>query len=363
VLGETRITVEASTSADASIDRVEIYVDGRLLSTLTRPPYTLLWNAGTRFVKRDLRAVAVDTLGRSAETTLVTRPLYIGQYEEVRLIDVYATVRDAKGRPVLDLGREDFTLLEDGRPQTISHFTSARVPLTVALLIDASNSMNLGGKIDLARRAAEEFVKSAEPEDRMMVLAFNDRVAGLTEPVSDRRRLEESIEAIRASGGTALYDALFRAAELLTGVEGRRAIVLLSDGRDQALADNEPGSLHLFEEALERVHRSDVSVYSVGLGHHLDQELTLDGARSLEDVLRTLARQTGGRYYNPDRPSQLSQVYRQIVSDLKDQYLLAYTSTNTAHDGRWRSITLRVRPPDLQVQARAGYYAPGPDGP
>jgi VWFA-related protein len=363
VLGDTRITVEASTTPDASIARVEIYVDGRLLSTLTRPPYSLVWNAGTRFTRRELRAVAIDTLGRSAETVRVTRPLYIGQYEEVRLVDVYATVRDPKGRPVLDLGRDDFILLEDGRPQTVSHFTSARVPLNVALLIDASNSMNLGGKIDLARRAAEEFVKSADPDDRMMVLAFNDRVTGLTELVSDHRRLEAAIESIRAEGGTALYDALFQAAELSAGVGGRRAIVLVSDGRDQALADNEPGSLHLFEEALERVHRSEIAVYTIGLGHHLDQELTLDGARSLEDVLKTLARQTGGRYYNPDRPGQLSQVYRQIASDLKSQYMLAYTSTNPAHDGRWRTITLKVRPPGLQVETRAGYYAPGPDGP
>jgi Ca-activated chloride channel family protein len=363
ILGETRITVEAGTSPDARIVSVAIYADDALLTLIETPPYTVTWNAGTRFIRKVLRAVATDSAGRTAEAVLVTRPLLIGQYEEVRLINVYATVRDRKGDPVLDLKREDFTLLEDGAPQTLTHFTSARVPLTVALLVDASNSMNLGGKIDLARKAALDFVESVDREDRLMVLSFNDVIEGLTRPAQDRGQLKDAIDGIRARGGTALYDALFRTADLLAGLEGRRAIVLLSDGRDQALTDNEPGSLHLFEEALEKAHRSDVSVYAIGLGRHLENEMDLERVRSLKDVLDTLARETGGRSYYPERAGQLSGVYRQIASDLKRQYALAYSSTNRARDGRWRSIQVKVRDQDLQIQTRAGYYAPGPETP
>ncbi|HEU4403541.1 MAG TPA: VWA domain-containing protein [Candidatus Polarisedimenticolia bacterium] len=363
VLGETRLTVEAATSPDARIVRVEIYADDALLSAFENPPYALTWNAGSSFLRRVLKAVAIDSAGRRAETTLVARPLLIGQREEVRLVNVYATVRDRKGEPVLDLARDDFTLLEDGVPQTISHFTSARVPLTVALLIDASNSMNLGGKIEMARKAAIDFLESVDRDDRLLVLPFNDELRGLKEPSSDRRRLREAIEAIRAEGGTALYDALYRTADLLTAAEGRRAILLLSDGRDQALTENEPGSLHLFEEALQKAHRAEVAVYTVGLGHHLENEMDLQYTRSLADILETLARETGGRSYYPERAGQLSRIYTEVASDLKRQYALAYASTNRTRDGGWRSITLRVRRSGLEVQARRGYYAPGPGTP
>ena len=362
VLGQTRITVEAATSDDARIARVEIYADGTLLSVLERPPYTLTWDAGSGFIRKTLRAVAIDTLGRRGEATLVTRPVYIGQYEEVRLVNVYVTVRDRKGAPVLNLTRDDFTLLEDGVPQVLTHFTSAKVPLTLDLLVDASNSMNLGGKIELARKAAIEFMESVDPEDRLMVLSFNDDLQGLADPSADRKAIRDAIEGIQARGGTALYDALYRAADRLAGVEGRRVVVLLSDGRDQAFTDNEPGSLHLFEEALEKARRSEVAIYAIGLGRHLDTELDLRHERSLKDILDQLARTSGGRSYYPERGGQLSGIYRQIAADLKAQYALAYVSSNPARDGTWRSITVRTRNPGLDVEARSGYYAPGPPG-
>ncbi len=360
ILGDTRITLEATTSPDARIVRVEVFADRTLLTILERPPYTFTWNAGARFLRRVLHAVATDSAGRTGETRLVVRPLYIGQYEEVRLVNVYATVRDGAGRAVRDLSRNDFEILEDGVAQTISHFTSAHVPLTVALLIDASNSMNLGGKIDLARRAAEDFVERADPEDRLMVLHFNDALHGAARPAAGPRELKEAIQGIRAEGGTALYDAIHRTARSLDDVEGRRAIVLLSDGRDQALADNEPGSLHLFEEALETAHRAEVAIYAIGLGHHLEREMDLRRVRSLREILETFAKETGGRPYFPTRARQLSRVYREIADDLKTQYTLAYSSTNPLRDGRWRAIKVRVKRPELHVDARAGYYAPGP---
>jgi len=362
VLGRTRITIEATTGPDARIARVEIEADGALLSVFEHPPYSLTWDAGSGFVRKTLRAVAIDSLGRRGEASLVTRPVYVGQYEEIRLVNVYVTVRDRKGVSVLNLAREDFTVLEDGVPQVLTHFTSAKVPLTIVLLIDASNSMNLGGKIEMARKAAVEFAASVDAEDRLMILSFNDDLQGLAAPSADRKAIKTAIEAIVARGGTALYDAIYTAADRLAGEEGRRVIVLLSDGRDQALTDNEPGSLHLFEEALEKAHRSEVSVYTIGLGRHLDTELDLRHERSLMDILDRLARTSGGRSYYPERGGQLSEIYRHIAVDLKAQYALAYVSTNHAHDGKWRAISIRTRDPGLEVEARSGYYAPGPPG-
>ena len=361
VLGETRLTVEAKTDDGTPIVRVEIEVDGRSISVLTKPPYTLTWNAGSRFHRRVLRAVATDARGRTGETILEVRPLLIGQYEEVRLVTLYATPRDAKGRPLLDLTRDDFTLLEDDAPQAISHFSPARKPLTIALLIDASNSMSLGGRIDLARKAAADFVDRVEPGDRVAALHFNDRLHGDLAPV-DRARAKAAIAAVRASGGTALYDAIVRTAEGLAGTEGRRVIVLLSDGRDQALDANEPGSLFLFEEALEKAHRAEATVYAIGLGRRLEREMDLAGRRSVKEILDTLAGETGGRAWYPERPGDLSGVYRQIVEDLRHQYALGYSSTNRAHDGAWRRITVRARGA-IEVQARRGYYAPAAPAP
>jgi len=357
--GTIRITVEASTSQDAQIARVSIFADDRLLTILEKSPYTLTWNSGAGQVLRKLRAVAEDSLGRSGEAVLIARRIGGVQYEDVRLVQVYAAVRDAKGRAVTDLERSAFTLKEDGVPQTIATFAPARVPITIALLLDTSSSMRLGGRIDFARRGAETFLGAVAPEDRMLVLAFDDTVKGDRDPTTDRKTLKQRIDAVTPGGGTALYDALYQTAEILTGIEGRRAIVLLSDGRDQALVENEPGSLHVFEEALERVQRSDATVYAIGLGARLDQEMDLERRRSVKELLTILATQTGGRVYLPQRPGVLDDVYRQVAADLKDQYLLAYSSTNTARDGRWRAIDVAVSDPALKVTARAGYFAPG----
>jgi Ca-activated chloride channel family protein len=363
VIGETRLTVEATTDDGTPIASVAITVDGRVLSVLTHPPYTLTWNAGTRFDRRLLRAVATDIRGRTGEAVLTARPLVVGQYEEVRLVTLYATPRDAKGRPIVDLVREDFSVLEDGVAQALSHFSPARRAMTIALLIDASNSMNLGNRIDLARRAAEDFVDRVEAGDRLAVLHFSDTLHGDLEP-TDRARARQAIAAIRAGGGTALYDAIAHTADALATIEGRRVIVLLSDGRDHAFDVNEPGSLFHFEEALEKTHRAEATVYTIGLGRHLDKEMDLAGKRNLKDILDTLALETGGRAWYPDRPGDLTGVYRQIVDDLRHQYSLGYSPANRARDGAWRRITVRARGA-VAVQARQGYYAPGalPAGP
>jgi Ca-activated chloride channel family protein len=357
--GTIRITVEASTSDDARIVSVSVFADDRLLTTLEKAPYTFTWDSGRGAGLRRLRAVAEDSLGRKAETVLVSRRIGGVQYEEVRLVQVYAAVRDAKGRPVTNLERDAFTLFEDGVPQSIATFATARLPITIALLIDTSSSMRLNGRIDLARRGAETFVDAVAPEDRLVVLSFDDVLKGDREPTTDRRTLKQRIGSVAAGGGTALYDALFQTAETLTGLEGRRAIVLLSDGRDQALTENEPGSLHVFEEALERVQRSDAAVYAIGLGPRLDQEMDLERRRTVKDLLETLAAQTGGHAYFTQKPSALEEVYRQVAADLKDQYLLAYAPGNSARDGRWRAIDVKVKDPALRITARPGYFAPG----
>lgn len=361
--GPTRITIAASTTDGVPIASVTLYADGAILTRFEKEPYTVRWDAGTRFGRHRLRAVAVDARGRSAEATLETRLVPLGQVEEVRLVNVYATARDAKGRPAIDLDRGDFKVLEDGVPQTITHFSDARAPITIALLVDASGSMRLDDRMARAREGADEFVQAVEAEDRLIVRWFDDTVHGDPKPVSDRRAARESLRGITPGGGTALYDALFATARGLLELDGRRAIVLLSDGRDQALTENEPGSLHLFEEALETAHRSEAAIYAIGLGRHLEREMDLTGTRSVREILETFSRQTGGRAWFPGRAADVAEVYRQVAADLRQQYTLAYVSTNPARDGKWRRIDVTVGRPGTTVRARAGYYAPGSAAP
>jgi VWFA-related protein len=361
--GPIRITLAASTADGVPIASVTLYADGTLLTRFEKEPYTVRWDVGARFGVHLLRAVAVDARGRSAEAVLETRRIPVGQVEEVRLVNVYASVHDAKGRPAVDLTRDDFKLLEDGVPQTLTHFSDARAPITIALLVDSSNSMRLDDRMARARDGAEGFVQAVEPGDRLLVRWFDDSVHGDPAPVSDRRAARESLRAITPGGGTALYDAVHSTAQSLLAVDGRRAILLLSDGRDQAFEENEPGSLHLFEEALEIAHRSEAAIYAIGLGRHLDREMDLTGTRSVREILETFARQTGGRAWFPERAADVGEVYRQIAADLRQQYTLAYVSTNPARDGRWRRIDVSTGRPGMSVRARAGYYAPGPAAP
>lgn len=360
VAGETRVALEATVSQGARIVRIEVRIDSQLVAVLDKPPYEFLWNAGEEFHPHTLMAKAEDSNGHTATVTLETPPLRIGQRESVSLVDLYLNVVDEKNRPLTDLSQDDFKVFEDGKPQTIVRFTAARQPLSVALLIDASNSMGTGERMETARRAAVDFVKKMLASDQAILFSFSDKVTLLQPLTSDRKKLERAIQTIAPTGGTALYDAMVRVSETMKELEGRKAAILLSDGRDQAFRENAPGSLHLFEEAVNSVVRSEVVVYAIGLGARLDDETDLAQRRSLKEILQTFSEKTGGRFYNPENPGQLAGVYQQITEDLGRQYSLSYNPTNQSRDGRWRTLTVEVRKPGARVFTRPGYFAPSP---
>ena len=358
--GETRVSLLAVVPQGARLVRIEVVIDSQRVAVLEKPPYEFMWNAGEDFQPHRLEARVVDDLGRTANATLQTPPLRVGQRESVSLVDLYVNVFDQRGKPVTDLQRDSFRLFEDGKPQLIAHFTAARQPLSVALVMDASNSMGTGDRMEIARRSALDFVKRMEPSDRTMVISFSDTVTELQPLTSDRKRLERAIQEIVPAGGTALYDALVKAAERLKDVEGRRVVVLLSDGRDQAFRENAPGSLHLFEEAVDALAHSEVVAYAIGLGARLQDETDLAQRRSLREILENFSEKTGGRFYNPERPGQLQGVYQQIMQDLGRQYSLSYAPTNQSRDGKWRAVRVEVDPPGLHVLTRPGYFSPSP---
>jgi Ca-activated chloride channel family protein len=359
VSGRTPIRVEVEIPWGMVVERVEFVVNGRLIASLRGPPWRVVHDFGQEYEAWFIQVHAVTRDGRTAQTSVNTRPITIHETARIDLVNVFATVRDGRGRYVMDLEKGDFFLTEDGRPQEIGYFSRDRLPLSVVIVLDSSLSME-GRKIQEAKEAASGFLKALEDGDEVGIIAFSDNVREL-QPVSpDREAADAAIQRTGAFGGTALYDAVAEAAQRLSTVEDdrRRAIILLSDGRDEAADGLTPGSILTFEESLAEAVQSNVILYAIGLGRNLDREMDFYQRRSLQEVLATLAGDTGGRAYFTPKAERLNRAYGEIETELRHHYALAYTSSNRRRDGAWRSIELRVREPGYTVLARKGYYAP-----
>jgi Ca-activated chloride channel family protein len=270
----------------------------------------------------------------------------------IDLVLLTVSVVGPGGRQAADLAVDDFEILEDGLPQEITHFSPADVPLSVALLVDTSASMD--DQMPLAQKAAKDFIAKLRPGDVAQVVDFDSRVEVLQPLTGDRALLAAAIDRMRAGGSTALYNAVYIAVRDLekarpqTADEIRRqVIVVLSDGEDTS-------SLVTFDDLLEVVKRSQTVIYPVGLG----LEDASNGRRSdSEFALRQLARETGGRLFMAKQGTELADVYSQIANELTTQYVLGYLSLGQSN-GAWRRLSVRVRRPNLQARTRSGYYAP-----
>jgi VWFA-related protein len=374
-IGPTAIEVEARWPAGAALERVELHVDGALVATWTEPPFRYTFDAGDGSRGHLFQATLVLAGGRTNSTTVRTSPLRINQYEDVDLVNIFALVRDPGGAYVTGLERGDFRVRENGVEQQITNFTAERKPLRVAIVLDTSLSMSAGKgtKLKNAKNSALEFLSVLRPGDEAMVVVFNDGVEVVQDLTSDVPRLASAITAAESRGGTALYDAIWRAALKLEGFDGRRVMVLLSDGRDEAYAGLQPGSLHTLDEAIDQALRCEVMVFAIGLGKNLDQQYVirwdrnlfgqsnLDSGTSLGSILRRVADVTGGRALISVGTSQLRKAFANVADDLGNHYSLGYVSSDETRDGRWREIEVSTVNEKLEVIARKGYYAPGPE--
>jgi Ca-activated chloride channel family protein len=358
ISGPTALEAEVSSVPADPVARVEFYVDDVRVASVPRPPYRTSWDAGAEFNPHRVRAVAITASGRRAAAEVFTRRLVPDERTRVEVVTLYASVRE-KGRGyITDLRAADFVVEEDGKPQAITHFSRDLRPVSWAILLDVSASME-GRRIDTARRAAMLFVEALAPADKAMVLTFSDVIDSSPFATGDRQALLAKIETAQASGGTALYDAIVEGSERLGRMEGKKAILLLSDGRDQGLDGYGPGSSHTFEEALERVQRAEVAVYAVGLGEDLDQQLDFRRRHSLKEILETLAEGSGGRAHLVRNEGGLREVFKRVSDEVRLQYSIGYSPANKKRDGAWRTITVRAKRPELKVTARSGYFAPG----
>jgi len=297
------------------------------------------------------------------------------------LVTVPVVVTDRYGQFVTGLSRNDFTVRENGEPQQIASFTSTEAPFNVALLIDTSRSTR--NKLGAIRKAALNFVKQLQPNDRVLVVTFDEKVNFLGDFTSDRREIERAIRSVKSSYLTSLYDAVhLTITQKLSPIKGRKAIVALTDGVDT-------GSRQAtYESTLELVANAGVSSYAIQYdtrndggpvmsplalpprpGNYLFSQFTQGGTQTrnqpardrylvASEYLRAVAAQSGALYLRAESIESSSFAFALIANELRNQYTLAYYPTNDKRDGGFRTIAVSVKGGDFSVRARQGYRAP-----
>jgi Ca-activated chloride channel family protein len=269
----------------------------------------------------------------------------------VDLVVLHATVRNRNGGFASNLQQQDFKIYEDGVLQNIRLFRHEDIPVTVGLVIDHSGSMRT--KLPEVIAAARSFVQTSNQEDRLFVVNFNEKVTlGLPDTISfaDRHEgLERAISQTPAIGMTALYDAAVEALDRFqAGSKDKGALIIISDGGDNA-------SKHNLAELLKMAEQSSVVMYAIGI---LDE----DEIDRNPDVLRRLARATGGEAFFPKELNEVVAICERIAHDIRNQYTIGYVSSNTEKPGAYRTIRVAASgaPGDkLVVRARSGYIAGG----
>ncbi len=270
----------------------------------------------------------------------------------VGLVVLHATAESRKGVLVSGLDKDNFQVFEDGVAQRIEVFSHEDIPVTVGLVVDGSGSMR--PKRSDVNSAALTFVESSNANDEMFLVNFNERVTfGLPEGVPFTSRaapLQLALALSPTAGETALYDAIAAALDhLKKGSRDKKVLIVISDGGDNA-------SSHTLKEIMGLAVESNAVIYIIGLFDESDIDRN-------PGVLQSLARATGGEAYLPKTVSAIVPLCAQIAHDIRNQYTIAYTPTNTIQDGGYRSIVVKAKSPghdSLVVRTRPGYYAPAP---
>ena len=269
---------------------------------------------------------------------------------DVKLVNVYCTVTDAHGAPVGDLKKENFSVKEDGHDQTISVFDKeSAAPISIALAIDTSLSTR--HDLPLEQASAKRFAKDIlRPVDALSVWGFSEIVLQSTSYTSDLRRINEGIDHIHLGAATAMYDAVYTASRSLDRRQGRKVLVLITDGGDTV-------SKLDFKQAVRAAEEAEALVYSIIV---VPIENSAGRETGGEHALIQLSEDTGGKYYYATSMSQLDSAFHQISDELRTQYLLAYYPSQRTSDSSFRRINVNVSGPqdaaEFHVRHRAGYY-------
>ncbi|HXW05145.1 MAG TPA: VWA domain-containing protein [Vicinamibacterales bacterium] len=338
----SQLRLEAVIDPPIDVQGVSFFVNGRLICTASRTPYGCMWNPGDVVRGHHVRVVATLADGRRLVDNVRTKDL--GYAERVRSDAVLVPVMVTRaGQFVRGLKQQDFEVLEDGISQPIASFVSEDAPLDLILAIDISGSME--DALGDVKLAVKQLLTKLRPGDAATLIGFNDTTFIVAEREKDAAVREKAVDLLTSWGGTSLYDATIRTLDLVSREWGRKGVVIFSDGDDRH-------SLTTREKALARVQSSDAMIYTIGFA-------TGASVPQLRSRLETYARATGGRAFFPRRTQELDVVFEDIVTELANQYVLSYSSTNLKQDGAWRDIKVRVRTGQYDVRARQGYRARG----
>jgi len=334
------ITLAASVDPPSAATNVTFSVDGRPVCTMERPPFECAWDAGSNVASHQVRLVIALAGGGRIVRTVRTKGLHFVEKVDVDAVQVTVTVTDAAGQFVPDLPRSAFRVFEDGRPQTISYFTSQDVPLELVVAVDISGSM---APAMLKLKAAVRGLLAAVPEkNQVTLLGFNDSIFALARKATDPAERVRAVDRLAPWGATALYDAILRGGAMIGRQVGRKAVVVFTDGEDQ-------GS-HVGIQDVERwLESSDVTIYMIGQGRGVTQDY-------LKKIMERLTTKTGGRAFFTDSIDELQGTFKDLLDELSNQYLVGYQPTNTKRDTTWREIRVEVEG-HPNVRARQGYRA------
>ena len=337
-----RAEAEVEVPEDGALDRVEFYLNETLVATLFQEPFTqpiaLPPDGGIAYV----RAVAYQVDGNQTEDLVFVNAPDNLEEVDVQFVELYTTVLDRENRPVRDLEESDFKVFEDDVQQQIARFERLEnLPIHVAVMLDVSASME--PNLTQTKAAALEFFEHViTPRDRGALIVFNDHPLLAVKLTNQIPALAGGLAGLKAERGTSLYDSVVFSLFYFNGVKGQRAIVLLSDGKDE-------GSRFNVEETLDFARRAGIAIYSIGLNIPRSES-------EARKVLKKLAEETGGRNFFIKDTSELAGIYDAIQLELRSRYLLAYQSSNATRELRFRLVDLKVDRPGLDAKTIRGYY-------
>jgi Ca-activated chloride channel homolog len=340
LLGAVRFTLAFEPPALVNqVQHVRWFADGKLACTSSVPPYSCEWDAGEKINEHLIRAVATIRNGNNLVATSRTAAVEFAEAVDVDVIQITAVVTDGDGRFVSGLKPGDFKVFDDDKPQVLTNFASENIPLELVVALDVSGSMV--DALPSVKRHATDFLAQLRPSDQVTLLAFNDNIITPARRSTDQATRARAIGRLAPWGGTALYDAIVHALDLLGRQSGRRALVVFSDGEDQS--SNTP-----IASVLKRAEASDATIYMIGQGRALR-------ASALQQLMKQLAAGSGGRAFFSGEEAKLETIFQEIIDDLRHQYLLGYAAPDNARSGELHRIRVEIPGREHHVRARTSY--------
>jgi VWFA-related protein len=280
-----------------------------------------------------------------------------------RLVNLNVRVTDSAGKLIPNLSQADFQVFENNIEQQVVRFEPVTSPVSVVLLLDASGSTKEHWKI--IKKAARKFIETLSPNTPIAVAAFTRRFMVICDFACDRQTLKERIDkAKNLSSGTAFYDATWSTLNLFKEVkEQRKAIVMMTDGVDNSLSDEDYEPKHPFDEVFARISQDEITIYPIFFDTEYQVTVRMRGSETHEsyvtarEQLKRIADETGGTLFKADRAEDLDGVYQRVASELQTLYSVSYNPADKNYDGKWRNVGVKVKQGAAMARTKRGFFA------